>query len=100
MASYTIHSNALSGEYIDKHTGNKTSFANETFHPGSLQGGISRFKVTFTNDKGESVTQKHEVASVDSEEIDRQLKMTLTEYNDRNGNYLEPVIITDQPVTL
>ena len=100
MASYTIHSNALSGEYIDKYTGQIVQFTNETFHPGSLQGGISRFKVTFTNDIGGSITQEHEVESTDSLEIDNQLKITLTEYNNRNGHYTEPDITPDQTITL
>lgn len=98
MASYQILANALSETYIDDN-GNTQSFANETYHPYMLTKGISRFMVTFTNDAGISITQVHEVASTDNVFIDEQLKKTLTEYNNMNGNYSAPDLPTT-PVTL
>lgn len=100
MASYTIISNALSGEYTDKHTNETVLFENKTFHPGLLQYGFSRFCVRFTNDLGDYVEHEHEVNSTDPIEIENQLKLTLTEYNSRNGNYLVPDLIVGEQVNL
>jgi len=100
MASYTIISNALSGDYVNKDTNELISFSGQTFHPGLIKYGISRFKVSFTNDKGDSVTQEHEIESIDPIIIDEQLKLTLKEFNERNGNYKAPDMIIGQPITL
>lgn len=100
MASYTIISNALSGEYTNKKTNENVSFSEKTFHPGLLQYGISRFRVRFTNDIGDFVEHEHEVNSTDSIEIENQLKLTLTEYNSRNGNYPNPDLIIGEQVNL
>ena len=99
MASYTILANALSESYVDD-DGQTQSFENETYHPYLITKGISRFMMTFTDDSGASVTQVHEVQSTDPEEIDRQLKLTLTQYNNINGNYTEPNLPTNQAVNL
>lgn len=69
-ASYQIVRNGLVG--------------GKSFHAGLLKAGISRFLVAFENSQGDVLQFEHEVYSTDPDEIDKQLKCALAEYEARS----------------